>query len=263
MKSVYLLIGFILSCATVMAQGDVEYNWEIGAGVGMVNYTGDFNDKVISGSNMSPTFSAVVKRTFNPYSAVRMSLGYGKLKGKADNIQTYYPDYNTGTHSETDREDYSFNNTLIDLNFTYEYNFWPYGTGQEYRGAQRFTPYIALGVGFSYVNLKNGSYDGSQNGATYGSSNALIGVPTNTAGSTFAMNIPLGVGVKYRVGDRTNLALQWLCHFTTSDRMDGVKDPYRIGTGTIFKNADCYQAFMFSVTYSFGPKCKTCMNQDW
>ena len=52
-------------------------------------------------------------------------------------------------------------------------------------------------------------------------------------------------------------------HITTTDKMDGVKDPYRINTSGILKNTDCYSTLQLAMTYSFGPKCKTCMNSDW
>ena len=64
---------------------------------------------------------------------------YGKLKGSSKDVKTYIPDYVA--------EPYDFNNTLVDVSITYEYNFWPYGTGREYRGAKRLTPFVFAGIG--------------------------------------------------------------------------------------------------------------------
>ena len=63
----------------------------------------------------------------------------------------------------------------MDVGLRYEYNFWPFGTGEEYRGAKRVTPYIFLGGGVSIAKPNNGE-----------------------AKTVVAMNIPLGGGVKYK-----------------------------------------------------------------
>lgn len=250
----------LLSCSTLQAQEDVEYNWEIGGGVGLMTYTGDFNDKLFSTKAMTPMASVILRRTFNPYSHVNMSLSYGGIKVKSMNVDTFNPDYNTGAYSENNRANYEINNSVIDLSIIYEYNFWPYGTGKEYRGAQRITPFMAIGLGFTYGILKNGSYDASEVGYD---TPAPYGQPQYKPGNPIALNLPVGLGVKYKVGSRSNLSLSWLCHITTTDKLDGVKDSYRIASNSIFKNTDCYSTLQVAFTYSFGPKCSHCMNSDW
>jgi hypothetical protein len=74
------------------------------------------------------------------------------------------------------------------------------------------------------------------------------------------MNVPLGGGVKYKIGDRLNLAVEWTMHFTNSDKLDGVEDPYGIKSSGLFKNTDCYSQLRMTVTYDFWAKCKTCHN---
>ena len=96
----------------------------------MMSYEGDFNGNILK--DVQPAASLVMRRLFNPRQGLRFALGYGKLKGKSDNSNTAYPDYSTPAYKHGDS--YSFDKTLVDLNVTYEYNFWPYGTGKEYRG---------------------------------------------------------------------------------------------------------------------------------
>ena len=103
----------------------------------------------------------------------------------------------------------------------------------EYRGAQRLTPYILLGLGLTVCK------------------------PDRTE---IALNVPLGAGVKYKVADRLNMALEWAMHITGSDMLDGVKDPYGIKSSGLFKNTDCYSELRLSVTYDIWAKCKTCHN---
>ena len=110
-----LLLLLLLLPLTMQAQEDDMYKMEIGAGVGLVSYEGDFNGSVAK--NAQPGASLVLRRVFNPYMGLKLNLLYGKLKGDSDGEKTYYPDYQ--------QEKYSFSNTLMDLSLTYEYNFWP------------------------------------------------------------------------------------------------------------------------------------------
>lgn len=221
-------ITIILTACSVFAgaQTDDQYRMEIGAGVGMMSYEGDFNGSILK--NMQPMASLVLRRIFNPYMGLKLTGSYGKLKGSSKDGQTYYPDYR--------ENQYDFSNTLADLSLVYEYNFWPYGTGQDYRGAKRITPFVFGGIGATY--------------ASGGGKNVFTG------------NIPLGVGVKYKIGERLNLGLEWAMHFSLSDELDGVKDPYGIKSTGPFKNSDCYSALQITLTYSFMPKCRTCHNDD-
>lgn len=221
------LLALLLATALpASAQSDYEYRMEIGAGVGLVAYEGDFNGSITHG--MQPMASAVVRRTFNPYMALRFAAAYGKLKGSSKNVKTYMPEY-------VDTP-YEFANSLVDVSATYEYNFWPYGTGHDYRGAQRLTPFIFAGLGATYAS----------------------GSGTNV----FTANVPLGVGVKYKVATRLNLGIEWAMHFSMNDNLDGVKDPYGIQSTGMFKNTDCYSMLQLTLTYSLMPKCRTCHNDD-
>lgn len=219
------ILFLLLMPLSANAQEDDMYKMEIGAGVGLVSYEGDFNGSVTK--NMQPGASLILRRVFNPYMDVRLNLMYGNLKGDSKGTQTYYPDYQ--------QSPYSFSNTLIDLSMTYEYNFWPYGTGKDYRGAKRLTPFVFLGIGGTYVKTEQKS--------------------------VFTGNLPIGLGVKYKLAKRVNLAIEWAMHFSLSDELDGVKDPYMIKSSGLFKNTDCYSALQLTLTYSFMQKCKTC-NSD-
>lgn len=223
-RIVWILLLLIMPL-TANAQEDDMYKMEIGAGVGLVSYEGDFNGSITK--NMQPGASLILRRVFNPYMDVRLNLMYGNLKGDSNGTQTYYPDYQ--------QSPYSFSNTLIDLSMTYEYNFWPYGTGRDYRGAKRLTPFVFLGIGGTYVKTEQKS--------------------------VFTGNLPIGLGIKYKLAKRVNLAIEWAMHFSLSDELDGVKDPYMIKSSGLFKNTDCYSALQLTLTYSFMQKCKTC-NSD-
>ena len=169
-------------------------------------------------------FSLLAKYRFDPRQALAMNVSYGALKGSAKYEKSYYPNI---------QQDYSFKNNVLDVGLRYEYNFWPYGTGNEYRGAKRLTPYIYIGIGLTACK----------------------------AGKTeMGVNLPIGGGVKYKAADRVNVALEWTMHFTSNDRLDGVEDPYGIKRSGLFKNTDCYSHLRLSLTYDLWAKCKTCHN---
>ena len=210
--------------AASRAQGDVEYLMEVGGGLGLVSYEGDYNSNPLKGQQ--PMASVLLRRMLNPYHGFRFSLSYGKLKGSSTNEKSYYPD----------STDYSFSTSLVDVGVRFEYNFWPYGTGYEYRGARRFTPFITIGAGASF-------YGGPEKGAT--------------------MNLPIGAGIKYKIGNRLNLTAEWAMRFTLSDKLDGSKDPLGIKSSGLFKNTDGYSVLQIALTYDLWEKCKTCNNDRY
>lgn len=210
----------------LMAQDDNEYKMEIGVGAGLVSYEGDFNGNITSGAQ--PMFSVVARRVFNPYMGLRLDLSFGKLKGSSANVDTWYP--------ETAGSLVEFSNSLTDLSLVYEYNFWPYGTGREYRGARKLTPFIFLGLGATFVKAQEEN--------------------------VFTANVPLGLGLKYKIGPRVNLGVEWTAHFSMSDKLDGVVDPLYVKSTGLFKNTDCYTTLRATLTYSFMAKCKICNKND-
>ena len=127
----------LMMTVSVQAQTEPEYRLEVGGGIGAVTYLGDFNSNLFR--DMQPMGSLLAKYRIDPRQALALNVSYGKLKGSSSNEKTYYPDSIV--------KDYSFKTNLVDVGLRYEYNFWPYGTGQEYRGAKRLTPYIYIGMG--------------------------------------------------------------------------------------------------------------------
>lgn len=220
MKNV-AIATLLLLASSVHAQTEPEYRLEIGGGVGMVSYQGDFNGNVFK--NQQPMVTVLAKYRFDPRRALALNVSYGKLKGSSKDANTYFPLTTT----------YDFKSDVVDAGLRLEYNFWPYGTGFEYRGAKRLTPYIAIGLGMTIAKADK----------------TIVGA-----------NLPVGVGVKYKVADRLNLAAEWAMHVTTSDGLDGVEDPYGIKSSGMFKNTDCYSHLRVSLSYDLWAKCRTCHN---
>ena len=152
----------------------------------------------------------------------------GQLKGSSANAETWYP-------ALTDSV-VTFSTSLVDFNVCFEYNFWPFGTGREYFGAKPITPFIAIGAGLAFAK------------------------PNGT--SAVGFQVPIGVGVKYKLAQRLNLTAELLMHITGSDKLDGIADPYGIKSTGMFKNTDCFTTLQVSLTYDLWARCKTCMNDE-
>ena len=225
MRKATLLLLMLAAMLNMNAQTDDEYLMEIGGGVGFLGYLGDYNNVLTR--DLQPMATLLVRRNLSPYMGLRLAASFGKLKGDERDVKTVYP--STGVTP------YSFSRTLTDVSLTYEYNFWPYGTGHDYYGAKRLTPFVFLGLGGTYAGG-----DGS---------------------SVFTANVPIGLGLKYKVGQRINVGVEWAMHFSMSDKLDGRKDPYGITSSGMFKNTDCYSVLQLTLSYSFMPKCTTC-NKD-
>ena len=200
-----LLLGFL----GTKAQDEPEYRMEIGAGAGAQSYVGDLDANLLRGQNAMA--GVVAKYKPNPRTAWAANLRFGKLDGSSSNAETVYPVLNG--------EAWNFKTKTVDFDVTFEYNFWPYGTGQEYHGARPFTPFIALGMGLTFANADVTGLD-------------------NFKKSSTGFQMPFGIGVKYKVANRLNLSAEWLMHFTGTDKLDGLADPYGIKSSGLFKNTD-------------------------
>lgn len=218
-----MLIGLLCTAMAVQAQDEPEYRLEVGGGLGLVAYQGDFNSSLLKG--MQPMAALTAKYRMNPRMGWAANLGFGKLKGSSDNVDTWYPELHDNP--------ITFSSTMVYLDLRYEYNFFAFGTGREYLGARPLTPFFAIGAG------------------------VVVAHPDKTEAG---LQMPVGFGIKYKVRPRLNLTAEWMMHFTTSDCLDGVKDPYGIESSGLFKNTDCYSTLQVTLTYDLWAKCKTCNN---
>ena len=227
----YILVSCLLLVPVVsQAQDDAAFRMEVGGGLGTCFYLGDLNTKFYH--QVGPSVGGVWRYLFNPRNALKASLTWGKVKGASDVSIDYYPQNPKMPVVTNTPLKYSFSSHVVDVSCMYELNFWPYGFYEDFMGYKRLTPFIQLGLGVTYL----------------GEDKSLTG------------NIPLGVGVKYRLSKRWNVALDWSIHFSLSDKMDGLDAPMGIKSEGI-KNKDSYQMTLITLTYSFAPICPNC-NKD-
>lgn len=207
-----------------MAQED--YRFDIGAGLGMTGYLGDANTANLW-SEPGWDFEALFRYIANPRWAFKTNFYAGNLRGDSSKMTNVFPGVET----------FSFSTTFYELGEMVEFNFFNYGMGETYRKLKRISPYIAAGIGMTVWSI-----DG-KTGA--------------------AFNIPLGVGLKYKLSQRWNIGFEFLMKKTFSDRLDGeqLKDPYGIKS-SFMKNTDWYSTMSLTISYEFSKRCAVCNYKD-
>ena len=209
----------------ICAEEYASYKFDVGVHAGMSGYLGDANE-----SNMfkHPGYTAGVSFRYLPDSrwAVRGIFTTASLSGNTADFEDKFPN----------GENFKFSSQIFDLGARCEFNFFNYGIGETYKRMRRWSPYITAGVGAT-----------------------LAACEGNTA---FALNIPMGVGVKYKVMQRLNLGLEFSMTKVFGDKVDGnISDLYGIESSPL-KNTDWYSQIAFSITYEFGKRCETCHYVD-
>ena len=238
MKKVLSIMCLVLASLPLAAGAqDAVYRMELGAGVGGSFYLGDANNNPFA--HLGPMGSILARYVFNPRMAIKGNLAVAHISGSTGT--DFFPtDAWSGTAEGGQPGQVGFKRNVVDVGAQFELNFWGYGIGRGFEGYSRITPYMLFGMGLTFAP-KPVSMDAG-------------------------FNIPLGVGVKFKLKPRWNIGLEWSVRFTTTDRLDvsdtdGVvlEAPYGV-TSTGFKNKDCYSFTMLSVTYDLFPRCINCNN---
>ena len=102
----------LLLATSIQAQTEPEYRLEIGGGIGMVSYQGDFNGNIFK--NPQPMATLLAKYKFDPRRALALNVSYGQLKGSSKTAKTYYPADANVPHRPTLPLTYHFTNTETD-----------------------------------------------------------------------------------------------------------------------------------------------------
>lgn len=223
-----LLLGVGLTAwqpAYAQAEDD-DYRFDMGGGIGLSGYLGDANTANLL---KNPGWNAEIlfRYVLNPRWAFKTIFYAGSIRGNSADMTNVFPDGQT----------FRFSSRFYELGELVEFNFFNYGLGKKYQNLKRLTPYIAAGLGFTLFS---------------------------TSGeSCFTLNIPLGIGVKYKVNKRLNLGLEFLMKKTFSDKIDGkeLSDPYQIKHAFI-KNTDWYSTLSFTISYEFSQRCAECNYKD-
>ncbi len=223
-----IILGLILPFIGTqpMNAQESKYKFDVGASLGISGYLGDANQSNLF-KNIGFAGGASFRYLIDTRWALRGVFTTASLSGNTADWDNALPE----------GKQYEFSSQVYDLGFRGEFNFFGYGIGETYKKLRRWTPYISLGIGASLATC-----DGE---------------------NAFAVNIPMGLGVKYKLKPRLNLGLEFCMTKVFGDKVDGknLNDLYQIKSSFV-KNTDWYSTILFSVTYEFGERCSTCHYVD-
>lgn len=224
--SLILLSLSVLFSNLVKAQDD--YKYEVGGMAGINFYMGDAN-KIRLFNDIGYTLGGVFRYNVDLHWSLKTNILMGHISGNTKSSKNAFP------HGQQT----SFDRMFWDIGAQIEYNFFQYSDQFEYLGAKRMTPYVFAGFGF-----------------TAGSGEK----------SFFDANIPIGIGLKYKLKERINIGVEFSFRRLFSDSFDitsnkglQLDDPYEIKSN-FFKNKDWYSLTMLSITWSFGARPCPCLN---
>lgn len=224
-----VLLCFALLCSvTTMRADDLEYRFEVGGMTGGCSYYGDANYSSPL-KNLNIMAGLVGRYNINPRMALKANFAVSKISGSTADGENCFPG-----------GDVEFNRSIYDLGVQFECNFFAYGNTAAYKKTRRLAPYIFAGLGMTYA--------------------------PEPVENVFTLNIPVGLGVKYKFAPRWNVGCEFSLRFSLSDNLDVtnetipvLSDPYGIKSSG-FKNKDSYSFLSIFVTYDIFPKYRKCNN---
>jgi hypothetical protein len=182
----------------------------LGAMAGITTYWGDFNNTRII-ANPDIMAGALLRYSFNDYYNLRLNAAGGFLRGD--------PAAYGGASIEQsiNKTPQPFRKFFFDVDLRFEVGFLPYNPFGD-KGRLRFTPYFAVGAGIFYS--KNEPH----------------------------LQLPLALGIKYRLTYRWTLGLEWVVAKTFTDDIDDWEN-IRPQNASFFMNNDWVTHLSINLVY--------------
>ncbi|MBL7719994.1 MAG: hypothetical protein JNL72_14250 [Flavipsychrobacter sp.] len=219
------------------------------------HYTnGNYTDKVCFTGGMFGRY------TIHPAAVLRFGINYGSYYA----TDAWNKDLAFGAKFVEDDsyQRYLRNQTVLtniwEGNLMLEINLFRFSLSSNSNLAWRkFTPYFLLGVGYFHYNAKNllvdptGSYASKwvsiydlnlEGDGWFGTNNR------SERESRAGVQFPLGFGLKWDIGKRLNLGIEYLYRYTMKDQIDGVSGKY-IDPSLFDKNLSAQQAAQARAMY--------------
>lgn len=221
MKRFFVIIFSILAFCSVSAQNTAD----IGIWGGIGSYTGDMTHVNYS-SSLSPNLGLFVRYNFNSRVSLRTSIMAGNIKAVGE--------YETNP--------WEFSKFVTDFSFMGEFNFFRYIIGSS---RYSLTTYLLGGVGASLYNYTY-DYNKLRPVVYYLNPSQLASVPSSVRDNelvlapedgiktetTIGLNIPLGFGVKFNIGERWGIGFEGILRKYFNDKIDDLDDPRKFFTKT-------------------------------
>jgi len=215
-KFVFLFIITFLTLPTFAQYGRLDqYSCELGLQGGCSFYLGDANPNSPFHTPRE-SFGGFFRYNINPRYALKLAITQNKVVGDTRDFKNKFPD----------NREASFKRKFMDISARFEFNFFDYGLPSYNRDSKWFSPYIFVGCG---LTTYNDQYQDMKRKT---------------------INIPYGIGMKFKFGGRFNAGVEWSLHTLFIDDFDVVDEeslildnPYKANTSK-WKNNDKYSIAM-------------------
>ena len=264
-KSYLLFILFAFFSTIIVAQQD-NYKWKIGLHSGGMGYVGDLNSRLINpqtqwlanpAANIRPAYGFSVEYAPGANFGLRALWSNGQFTANDRTVSF-------GNVLQTDAENFtrSLNarTNINDVSLTGTFYLQRKRPGKK----RSFAPYIMIGAGLTQFEVFGDLFFNNDNRYYYWSDFTVRDMPEgissevpiilqdgdyetnltelrteNTDYETNVGNIPIGLGFKWKLGDRLSLNFETLWHYTFTDYLDDVSGVYPIN----FDNPSALQSY--------------------
>jgi len=223
-SQVYIFFASLLLFVPI---GIMAQKTQTGGWLGVCNYFGDLNmgNSLNSFKKIRPAAGLVYRHNQSPYITFKGTLNYGFL--------TFADRASTNIYQQ--KRNLSFFSHVLEASGHVEFNFKKFISGDR---NFFFTPYLSLGFGGFYFNPKaklNGETFNLRDYGTEGQQNSDL---TNRKPyPQFQPVVPIGLGIKYWMGENWDLIVDLSYKFTFTDYLDDVSatyvDPLILGTSSV------------------------------
>ncbi len=239
MRKAILFLALLLFGSPVKAQ--TPHPWEIGLGAGLGAYDGDLH-KTKAGFGFvasKPSVSVQFRHNLSNHFAARLGFLYTGIVG--DDHESHAPAW---------RQTRGFSFTSPLLEWSIQGEIYPFGLfkpskrdgGTLDKNRRRIAPFLSLGIGGAYFKPKIDWNTANNNGGV-----SADRIQTDlTEAQKFAIAIPMGAGIRFKVSKQFTLGLEVALRSAQSDYLDGISV-----AGNPEKN-DWYHTAQVVGTYAFG-----------
>ena len=239
LAAVSALCLFSLIFLKINGQSEIIPRYELGLHIGTFIYQGDLTPNDYGAFNtMKPGFGVSATRNINSLYAIRLQLLRGALKG--DDAKYDNPAWRQ-------QRNFNFRTPVTELSIHVVRNIM--GLIPNEAGIINFSPYIFVGVSYSFLNIKR---DWSNfNYSHFAGETAVLNGLTKDINHKIPkgiFSIPIGFGVRYGVTEKLSFSLEGTYRILDTDYLDGFSQ-----AANPDKN-DHYHTLMAGLIYSFGKR---------
>jgi len=199
MKNILLVFAIVLLTVSGFAQKTAD----IGIWGGTSTYLGDL-DEVAPFQTFKPNFGAYFRYNFNARIGMRAMFITG----------------NSSAEGLIEQNSWSYSKSVQDFSIMAEINFLRFIPGLK---NTRFSPYILGGVGVAYFPYEISTGEIAVFNPNH--NKKLNGAETILNESVITPTMPFGFGVKYNLGERIGVGVEYQMRKLFNDKLDNLDDP--------------------------------------